>query len=83
MSLENAPTLADCLPKPVHSTPALAEHNSKDTTLEQVLADRGHVWTKVNEVIEKLAPLQAFQGDVHALQKLQQLHLLCNILSIV
>ncbi|KAE9001124.1 hypothetical protein PR002_g17994 [Phytophthora rubi] len=84
MSLENAPTLADCLPVPsksVLSSPALAEKNSKDLTLEQVLADRFQVWTKVNEVIEKLTPLQAYQGDIHALQKLQQLHLLCNILS--
>ncbi|KAE9332540.1 hypothetical protein PF008_g14899 [Phytophthora fragariae] len=84
MSLENAPTLADCLPVPsksVLSSPVLAEKNSKDLTLEQVLADRFQVWTKVNEVIEKLTPLQAYQGDIHALQKLQQLHLLCNILS--
>lgn len=53
MSLENAPTLADCLPgpvKPVFSSHSLAELDSKDTTLEQVLADRCQVWTKVNEV---------------------------------
>jgi hypothetical protein len=31
-------------------------------------------------MIEKMAPLGAYQGDVRALQKLQQLHLVCNIL---
>ncbi|ETO70791.1 hypothetical protein F444_12771 [Phytophthora nicotianae P1976] len=32
-------------------------------------------------MIEKLGPMEAYQGDVHALQKLLQLHILCNILS--
>jgi hypothetical protein len=53
MSLENAPTLADCLSLPTEAAaqiPSLPMLDANDATLESVLADRHHVWTKVNEV---------------------------------
>lgn len=87
MSLEHAPTLADCLAVSselipnVKAQPVCAPE-ANETTLESVLANRHHVWTKVTEVIEKLGSTEAYQGDVHALQKLLQLHILCNILPI-
>ncbi|KAL4137751.1 hypothetical protein PRIC2_001265 [Phytophthora ramorum] len=84
MSLENAPTLADCLSVPsteAASNVEVAVPDADEATLEGALADRFQVWTKVAEVIERLTPVDAYQGDVHALRKLQQLHLLCNILS--
>ncbi|KAK1930344.1 hypothetical protein P3T76_014015 [Phytophthora citrophthora] len=68
MSLENAPTLADCLAVSSDAAPTLSAQssymsNAEDTTLESVLVDRLHVWTKVAEVIEKLGPAEAYQGD--------------------
>ncbi|KAG2764354.1 hypothetical protein PC129_g13741 [Phytophthora cactorum] len=88
MSLENAPTLADCFAVSSEitastnaNTQPLSAPDANESTLESVLADRLHVWTKVTEVIERLGPMEAYQGDVHALQKLLQLHVLCNILS--
>ncbi|KAH7470713.1 uncharacterized protein KRP23_10000 [Phytophthora ramorum] len=81
MSLENAPTLADCLSVPsseAASNVEVAVPDADEATLEGALADRFQVWTKVAEVIERLTPVDAYQGDVHALRKLQQLHLLCK-----
>ncbi|ETN05484.1 hypothetical protein PPTG_14214 [Phytophthora nicotianae INRA-310] len=85
MSLENAPTLADCLVVPSEATTIskikhqpLSAPYTNEATLESILADRLHVWTKVAEMIEKLGPMEAYQGDVHALQKLLQLHILCK-----
>ncbi|KAG2811893.1 hypothetical protein PC111_g15041 [Phytophthora cactorum] len=81
MSLENAPTLADCFAVSSEitastnaNTQPLSAPDANESTLESVLADRLHVWTKVTEVIERLGPMEAYQGDVHALQKLLQLH---------
>lgn len=57
MSLENVPTLTDCLPMPPQAAPysdtkslPLSVPDANDAMLESVLADRFHVWTKVAEV---------------------------------
>ncbi|KAF1781801.1 hypothetical protein GQ600_27084 [Phytophthora cactorum] len=57
MSLENAPTLADCFAVSSEitastnaNTQPLSAPDANDSTLESVLADRLHVWTKVTEV---------------------------------
>ncbi|KAG7377542.1 hypothetical protein PHYPSEUDO_011494 [Phytophthora pseudosyringae] len=54
MSLENAPTLADCLAVSSEARPSsnatCQPSDEKDATLKSVLADRLHVWTKVTEV---------------------------------
>lgn len=82
MSLENAPTVTDCLSDALPTATMCRNMQSlpdaDDSSLEAVLADRHQVWTKVCEIIEKLTPLEAYRGDVHALRKLQQLHLLCK-----